>query len=186
MNSMNAMTLVVPDAISFEQAIALTENLLTQLATGQMTEAEAATVITQLVQTENGARGLFVTYLPDPGSIADNPSPELIAALRSSPAIVAELMVKNLVMSTAMVIYHQRQQSVAEAEGSRRVQSRSVHLLKALQLPEVDQRAREMLTSLTTGDGPYQAFLERWGYDAEQKQAMAEILQTTIAASTVA
>ncbi len=182
---MERSVLTVPDAISFEQAIALTEALLTQAEQNEISDADAAAIVAQLVQTENGARGLFVTYLPDPRSLADHPSPEFVRALRSSPDIVAELMVKNLVMSTAMVMHHQRHQAATEAEGSKRVQSRSIQLLQQLELPQVHQRAAKLLESLTTGEGEYQAFLSRWGYDEQQKQVMAETLQTAIAGASV-
>jgi len=178
---MEKLVLSVPDAISFERAIALTETLLDQMEDGQMSDAEVADIVAQLVRTDNGARGLFVTYLPDPRPLADNPSPEFVIALRSSPDIVAELMVKNLVMSTAMVIYNQRRQFIPQAKESQRVQSRSAHLLQQLGLPQVQQRADKLLESLTTGEGEYEAFLTRWGYDDEQKQVMAETLRATIA-----
>jgi hypothetical protein len=33
-----------------------------------------------------------------------------------------------------------------------------------------------MQDSATTNSGEYAAFLEKWGYDAEQKQAIANVL----------
>jgi hypothetical protein len=33
-----------------------------------------------------------------------------------------------------------------------------------------------MLNSATTNTGEYAAFLEKWGYDDEQKQAIANVL----------
>jgi len=35
----------------------------------------------------------------------------------------------------------------------------------------------QLATSLNAGQGEYQAFLERWGYDDCQRQAIAEIIQ---------
>jgi hypothetical protein len=39
------------------------------------------------------------------------------------------------------------------------------------------EKLQQLATSLNTGQGEYQAFLERWGYDNYQRQAIAEIIQ---------
>ncbi len=170
----------VPDTINFEQAIVVAEILLDHMERQQLSIPEVANTVAKLVQTEAGARGWFVTYLPDPRPLADQAPPELVDALRSSPDIVAELMVKNLVMSTAMILHHQRRHSDDDVVGSQRVQTRSAQLLQQLQLPQIRDRVAELLNSLTTGEGEYQAFLTRWGYDDEQKQAMSEILRRVV------
>ena len=41
-------------------------------------------------------------------------------------------------------------------------------------------RAQKLLESATTGEGEYKAFLERWDYDAEQRQVMCQALQQII------
>ncbi len=170
----------VPDTINFEQAIVVAEILLDHMERQQLSIPEVANTVAKLVQTEAGARGWFVTYLPDPRPLADQAPPELVDALRSSPDIVAELMVKNLVMSTAMILHHQRRHSDDDVVGSQRVQTRSAQLLQQLQLSQIRDRVAKLLNSLTTGEGEYQAFLTRWGYDDEQKQAMSEILRRVV------
>jgi hypothetical protein len=98
-------------------------------------------------------------------------------ALKSSPEIISELLVKNLVMSSAMVIYHTRQNAPEMAEGSQRVRSRSLDLIKSLQLSSINSLVEQMRQSLTTKEGDYQEFLQKWGYDEEQKQAMLQTLE---------
>jgi len=166
----------VPMTVTFEQAITLTQSLLDQLAANDLSDAELEVAVSQLVQHENGARGFFVSYLTDPRPLADAPSPGLIQALRSSPEPVAELLVKNLAMATAMAITHRRNQNEDMAQGSDRVQQRVMGLVQQVQLPIVPTKLAQMQASLATADGPYQAFLERWGYDAEQRQAIAQAL----------
>ena len=68
---MSQSSLEVPAAVTFEQAIALTQSLLSQIEAGSLSEADIATVISALVKTENGARGFFVTYLTSASSAAD-------------------------------------------------------------------------------------------------------------------
>jgi hypothetical protein len=165
------------EAITFEQAIVLTQNLLTQIGQVQVSEPEIQATITTLVSTNNGARGFFVTYLNDDRPFADQPSDAVIQALQTSPAIVSELLVKNLAMSAGMAIAHRRTANEVMARGSDRVQRRTADLIQRVQMPEVVQKAAQLQASAETGVGEYQTFLERWGYDTEQRQRIAEVMR---------
>ncbi|MBW4552140.1 MAG: hypothetical protein KME35_13685 [Aphanocapsa sp. GSE-SYN-MK-11-07L] len=165
----------IPPEISFEQAIALTEDLL---ADQSLTEAGLESAIAALVQTANGARGFFVTFLTGDYSLADQPTAAVLQGLRSAPAPVADLLTKNLAMGTAMEITHRRSQTPDLAAGSARVQRRSQQLIQLLQLPALQASLQQLLTSVTSTEGAYQSFLSRWGYDAEQRQAIQQAIAT--------
>ncbi|MBW4581010.1 MAG: hypothetical protein KME42_15700 [Tildeniella nuda ZEHNDER 1965/U140] len=167
----------VPDAVSFPEAIALTQTLLDSLEQGTVTAAALEATVCALMGSENGARGFFVTYLSDDRSLADQPAPAIVAALRTSPAIVALLLVKNLAMSTAMALTHHRNQDEAMVRGSERVRSRTAQLIDQLQLPQVQLEARQLAGAIETKTGAYQTFLERWRYDLEQQQAIQQVLK---------
>lgn len=169
----------IPEAISFEQAIAVTQALLEQMEQEELSPSEIELVLRALVSTENGTRGFFVTYLSDDRPFADQPTPAVITALQTAPMVVSPLLIKNLAMSTAMAITHRRNQNEASAQGSDRVRSRSAKLIQLLQLAELQAQAQALLHSLQTGAGEYQAFLERWSYDTEQRQAMRQALEQT-------
>lgn len=173
-------TLTIPDNVSFEEAIALTQSLLAELEEGKLSEPQIQEAIASLVSTLPGARGFFVTYLTDEGPFADNPTPAVINALRYNTETIADLIVKNIAMSTAMAITHQRQQNSEMAASSQRVRSRSAKIIKLLQLSEVQERSQQLYASATTGNGSYQEFLSRWGYDREQRQAIAQALEPLI------
>ena len=161
--------------ISFENAIQQTQDLLSQI---EFLDAKTITQkFTELVSTENGARGFFVTYLTSDLSHTEYPSLEVITALKTSPIFVNELLVKNLAMSTAMVIYHRSQGDEENAQGSEKVQEKTGQLIKQLLSPALGEKLQQLATSLNTGQGEYQAFLELWGYDNCQRQAIAEIIQ---------
>jgi hypothetical protein len=161
--------------ISFENAIQQTQDLLSQI---EFLDAKTITQkFTELVSTENGARGFFVTYLTSDLSHTEYPSLEVITALKTSPIFVNELLVKNLAMSTAMVIYHRSQGDKENAQGSEKVQEKTGQLIKQLLSPALGEKLQQLATSLNTGQGEYQAFLELWGYDNCQRQAIAEIIQ---------
>jgi hypothetical protein len=162
-------------SISFENAIQKTQDLLTQI---EFLDANTITQkLTELVSTENGARGFFVTYLTSDLSYTEYPSLEVITALKTSPILVNELLVKNLAMSTAMVIYHRSQGDEENAQGSEKVQEKTGQLIKQLLSQSLGEKLQQLATSLNTGQGEYQAFLERWGYDDCQRQAIAKIIQ---------
>ena len=161
--------------ISFENAIQQTQDLLSQI---EFLDAKTITQkFTELVSTENGARGFFVTYLTSDLSHTEYPSLEVITALKTSPIFVNESLVKNLAMSTAMVIYHRSQGDKENAQGSEKVQEKTGQLIKQLLSQALGEKLQQLATSLNTGQGEYQAFLERWGYDDYQRQAIAEIIQ---------
>ncbi len=172
----NLSSLSVPENITFEQAIEITQTLLDQIEEKALFEAEIENAIAQLVKTQPGARGFFVTYLTDPRPWCDHPTDAVIQALNKSTQIVSELLVKNVAMSTAMAVYHRRQNNTEMENSSQRVAQRSVNLIQQLNLPILRSLIQQLLDNIQTGEGTYQEFLERWGYDSEQKTAIIDVL----------
>ncbi|MEP0911636.1 hypothetical protein NDI45_11985 [Leptolyngbya sp. GB1-A1] len=169
--------LAVPANISFQQAIELTQALVSRMEQGTLSDAEIAQTIAALVQTVDGARGFFVGYLTDDRSLADHPTEAVISALRTSPEVAADLLVKNLAMSTAVAITHRRNDNLDMAQGSDRVRSRTTALIQKLQLPEIEQKAKQLRAATETGGGEYEDFLNRWKYDTEQRLAIREAIE---------
>lgn len=167
--------MIIPESVTFEEAIALTKSLMSQLETGESPQ-DTADAIAQLVKSENGARGFFVTYLTSQGTLADSASPEVIQALQASPDIVAELLVKNLAMSSAMAVAHRRDNNEQLAQGSDQVRMRTTRLIEQIGLPKVRELALALRESAVTGAGAYKRFLQTWGYDAEQRQVISQAL----------
>lgn len=166
--------MIIPETVTFEEAIAYTQSLMSQIETES--PQDTAETIAQLVKTENGARGFFVTYLTSESTVADSASPEVLQALQTSPDIVAELLVKNLAMSTATAIAHRRDHNEQLAQGSDQVRMRTTRLIEQLELPKVRELALKLRESAVTGAGTYKAFLQTWGYDAEQRQVICQAL----------
>jgi hypothetical protein len=173
-------SLLVPENISFEKAIEITQSLLAQMVSGGLSPASVKSVISNLVKTANGARGFFVTYLTDEGPVADNPSAEVVEALASSEDIVAPLLVKNVAMSAGMAVAHRRSGDEIMAISSQRVTRRSIDLLNRLQISQATLMARELAASSRSGVGEWENFLKRWGYDSEQRLAIEEALQGVV------
>jgi hypothetical protein len=173
-------TLTVPTNIKFDAAIDLTQVFLTQLKKQELTSAQILDFVSALIQTANGARGFFVTYLTSPDPICDEPQPEIITAIATHPEIAADLLVKNIAMSTAQQLYHQRRNDSEMMASSATVAARTTKMIEALNLPQIQAMFRELASTIQTGTGSYTEFLTRWGYDDEQKQSIGQIVSQLI------
>ena len=176
----NSMNWHIPENLSFEDALQLTENLLEAMVENKLNDYEIEEIITTLVSSQNGARGFFVTYLTSDLPLADHPTNVVVNALKYSPDLVSELLVKNLAMSSAMALTHRRNNNEEMAQGSDRVCQRTSNLIRKVNLELMAEKLQELKQTIITGNGNYSTFLERWGYDAEQKKLIQNNLETII------
>jgi hypothetical protein len=177
---MSSSTLSVPANVKFDEAIDLTQAFLTQLQKNELTSSQIQDFVAALVQTANGARGFFVTYLTAQDPICDEPRPEIIAALQANPEIAADLLVKNVAMSTAQQLYHQRREDSKMAASSATVAARTTKIIHQLNLPQIQEMCRDLVSTIHTGTGSYTDFLTRWGYDEAQKNSIAQAISPLI------
>ena len=56
---MHSFPLKASETLTFQQAIALTQSLLSQAEAGELSEPDISAGIAELVLTDNGARGFF-------------------------------------------------------------------------------------------------------------------------------
>lgn len=166
------MNLSASKNITFQEAIKLTQSFLENI--NSMDENQKEATVSSLVKTENGARGFFVTFLTNEEININNYSEGILNGLKSSPEIVAELLVKNVAMSTSMAITHRRNDNEELAEKSTQVKHRSKYIIKKLDLDVIREKIEQLKLTIEHKKGVYQEFLERWGYDHEQKQAILE------------
>ncbi|EKQ68826.1 hypothetical protein OsccyDRAFT_3377 [Leptolyngbyaceae cyanobacterium JSC-12] len=171
-------TVMVPKAPSFEEALQISEALVERMADGSLPEAEAQRAIAELMSSSNGARGFFVVYLSEPRSLPAF-TQAVLAALKTAPDVVSSLLVKNLAMSTAMAVTHRRNQNEEQALGSDQVRERSLHLIQQLQTSELQKEVIALAQSIDGTADSYQTFLQQWGYDQEQQQAIRQALAQT-------
>jgi hypothetical protein len=172
--------LTVPANIKFNEAIDLTQLFLTQLQKNELTSPQILDFVSALIQTANGARGFFVTYLTAQNPICDEPQSEVIAAIAAHPEVAADLLVKNIAMSTAQQLYHHRRNDNEMMESSATVAARTTKMIQALNLPQIQDMFRDLVSTIETGTGSYTEFLTRWGYDDEQKQSIGQIVSQLI------
>lgn len=166
------MTNQAENGLSFSQAIIETQSLIDQINSDELSEVEIQQLVTSIFSTRNGGRGFFVSYLTSELSLADNPSLGIINGLKASSEISSDLLVKNLAMSSAMKIIHIRNNDLNEFEGSQKVCQRTSILIKKLDSSLIKIKLQKLFATIDRSDTEYQEFLDRWDYDAEQKQAI--------------
>jgi hypothetical protein len=150
---------------------------------GELSDEVLADRVGELVASRDGARGFFVVGLTGEAPLLDRLPEPLVVALRQAGPGVVDLTARNLAMSTAMVLHHRRSGDLEHQAGSERVQWRSTELLRQLEPVAVKQRLETLLAAAAADAGAEtvvaedRAFLDRWGYDAEQRQAIAAAIE---------
>ena len=128
--------------------------------------------IGELIKSLEGARGFFVVSLSMDCPLMDRFPDALIFQLRSSGEIVVDLTVKNLAMSSAMIITHRMNKDPLETQ-SERIKNRCIELLKLLDSTQVKKRL-DVLVEAIKGNGSDLKFLNKWRYNDEQLNAILE------------
>ncbi|WP_216918895.1 hypothetical protein [Synechococcus sp. CCAP 1479/9] len=172
-----------PLAPSFPQAMEIAAQWIGLWEAGELSDEVLADRVGELVASRDGARGFFVVGLTGEAPLLDRLPEPLVAALRQAGPGVVDLTARNLAMSTAMVLHHRRSGDLEHQAGSERVQWRSTELLRQLEPVAVKQRLETLLAAAAADAGAETAvaedrtFLDRWGYDAEQRQAIAAAIE---------
>ena len=162
---------------TFQQAMEITAQWLALWEAGELSEEVLADRVGELVASRDGARGFFVVALAGESPLLDRLPEALLLQLRRAGAGVVDLTARNLAMSTAMAVHHQRAGDSAQQGASERVALRCTELLRLLPGEVVKARLETLLAAAADGDGEDVAFLERWGYDAQQKAAIAAAVE---------
>ncbi len=157
---------------SFEQAMNAAMIWCKAWEEEQLSDEVLAERVSELMASRNGARGFFVIMLATDCPIMDRLPEPLVIRLREAGEIVVDLTVRNLAMSTAMSVYHQRLKDDKQQAGSDRVTARCRDLLRLLDPMQVKKRLEKLLDA-TNGKGDDVLLFNRWGYDKEQKLAIA-------------
>ena len=170
---MTEITNSTPLQPTFQQAMEITAQWLGLWENGELSDEVLGDRVAEMVASRDGARGFFVVSLAGDYPLMDRLPDPVVLALRQAGAGVVDLSVRNLAMSTAMALHHQRSGDGGQQAGSERVQLRCTELLRLLEPSLVKDRLETLLEG-TAGRGEDVAFLDRWGYDAEQRAAIAD------------
>ena len=159
---------------TFPQAMERAAQGLALWEAGELSDEVLADQVAHLVHSRDGARGFFVVSLSSDSALMDRPPEPLVLQLRQAGEAVVDLTVRNLAMSTAMALHHQRSGDATQQARSERVRDRSTELLRQLDPNLVKERLEVLLQAAGQACGPDLEFLHRWGYDPEQCRAISE------------
>ncbi len=157
---------------SFEESMNAVSLWCKAWETGEISDEVLADRIFELLQTETGARGFFVISLSGDSPLMDRLPDPLIFQLRKAGELVVEITAKNLAMSTAMALEHERNNCFEQQARSERIKQRCIEILRLLEPKSVKEKL-EILLLATSGKGSGVDFLKRWNYDDAQKKAIA-------------
>ena len=157
---------------TFKQAMDATMLWCKSWENDEISDEVIADRVGELLKTIEGARGFFVVSLTIDCPLMDRFPDPLIFQLRSSGEIVVDLTVKNLAMSSAMVITHRENKDPQEMQ-SERIKIRCIELLKLLDSNRVKKRL-DVLLEATKGKGKDQKFLNKCGYNDKQISAIKD------------
>jgi hypothetical protein len=157
--------------LSFQEAIAQSTEWIRRWDQEELSDDVLADAVGEVVRQRDGARGFFVASLTSDSPLMDRLPEPIVYQLRLAGEGVVDLTVRNLAMSTAMGVHHKRQKDQALLDGSLRVRSRCLDLLRQLDPLQVKNRLEILLEGLNSR-GEDKEFLDRWGYDEEQREGI--------------
>ena len=153
---------------SFTQAINISAQWCKEWGEDLLSEEVLADRIAELIKTRNGLRGFFAYALSDKDCLLLDKLPfSLIFKMNEGGDAVVEIIVKNLVMSSAQIIIHRRDKNHAYEITSENISNRCKAILRLLDTKLVTKTINQVVSDL---DNMGNSFDNSIKYDSEQKQ----------------
>ena len=153
---------------SFTQAINISALWCKEWGEDLLSEEVLADRIAELIKTQNGLRGFFAYTLSDRDCLLLDKLPSSIIFMLIEGGIgVVEILVKNLIMSSAQIIHHRREDNLEYEVVSANISERCKEILRLLETKLVTKTIDEILTDL---DEMGNSFDNSRNYDYEQKK----------------
>ena len=153
---------------SFTQAINISAQWCKEWGEDLLSEEVLADRIAELIKTKNGLRGFFAYALSDKDCLLLDKLPfSLIFKLNEGGVAVVEIVVKNLIMSTAQIIIHQRDNNNEYEIASEMISDRCKAILRLLETKLVTKTINQVLKDI---DNMGNSFNNSIKYDSEQKE----------------
>ena len=153
---------------SFTQAINISAEWCKEWAEDILSEEVLADRIAELIKTRNGLRGFFAYALSDKDCFLLDKLPfSLIYKLNEDGDAVVDIVVKNLIMSSAQIIIHRRENNHEYEERSENISDRCKGILRLLETKLVTKNINQVLKDLSYMGNSFDNSVK---YDAEQKE----------------
>ncbi len=152
---------------SFIQAINISAQWCKEWEEDLLSEEVLADRIAELIKTKNGLRGFFAYALSDKDCLLLDKLPfALIFKLNEGRDAVVEIVVKNLIMSSAQIVIHRRENNHEYEISSENISDRCKAILRLLETKLVTKTVNQIIKDL---DNMGNSFDNSTKYDAEQK-----------------
>ena len=153
---------------SFTQAINISAEWCKEWEEDLLSEEVLADRIAELIKTKNGRRGFFAYALSNKDCYLLDQLPfSLMFKLNEGGDPVVEIVVKNLIMSSAQIIIHRRENNNEFEINSENISDRCKGILRLLETNSVTKNINQILKDL---DNMGNSFDNSIKYDSEQKQ----------------
>ena len=157
---------------SFIQSINIAKDWCKDWDDDLLSDEVFADRIKELLKTKSGIRGFFAYSLSDSKcTLLDKLPSSIVFILRERGVHVVEITIKNLFMSSAQILNHQKAKNVEYAERSNNISERCINLLKELDTKLVTKEINKMLSEI---DNMGNSFDKQVKYTAEQKNFIRE------------
>ena len=134
---------------SFTQAINISAQWCKEWGEDFLSEEVLADRIAELTKTRNGLRWFFAYALSDKDCFLLDKLPfSLIFKLNEGGDAVVEIVVKNLIMSSAQIIIHRRENNHEYEMTSENISDRCKAILKLLETNSVTKNVNQLLKDL--------------------------------------
>ncbi|MDA9701654.1 hypothetical protein N9V02_07370 [Prochlorococcus sp. AH-736-L23] len=153
---------------SFTQAINISVQWCKEWDEDLLSEEVLADRIAELIKTRNGLRGFFAYALSDKDCFLLDKLPfSLIYKLNEVGDPVTDIVVKNLIMSSAQIIIHRRDNNHEYEITSENISDRCKAILRLLETKLVTKSVNQVLRDL---DDMGNSFDNSVKFDSEQKE----------------
>ena len=154
--------------ISFIQAINISAQWCKEWGDELLSDEVLADRIAELIKTKNGLRGFFAYALSDYDCyLLDKLDFSLVFKLQEGGKDVVEIVVKNLIMSSAQIVVHDREKNIPYKSKSENISERCKSILRLLDTKLVTKTIKNIIKDL---DNLGNSFDNSKKYDSKQKE----------------
>ena len=134
---------------SFTQSINISSQWCKEWEEELLSDEVLADRIDEIIKTKNGMRGFFAYTLSDINcSLLDKLPNSLIFKLIENGNDVVEIIIKNLIMSSAQVLIHQKEDNLEYEAISKNISNRCKNILRVLETKLVAKNISKVIKEL--------------------------------------
>ena len=153
---------------SFIQAINISAQWCREWGEEILSEEVLADRVSELIKTKNGLRGFFAYALSDQDCYLLDKLPfSIVFKLQEGGNDVVEIVVKNLIMSSAQIVFHDRENNLEYKTNSENISERCKSILRILETKLVAKKINQIIKDL---DNLGNSFDNSKKYDDQQKE----------------